>query len=93
MVIPVFNDDGSWSETFEFEIEENGDPVTYDKAVFVNSYYENFNFAPANPAPSNPDPIIIDTTEEANPNTGAPVLFAPAVIAAVAAVAIIRKRK
>ena len=49
--------------------------------------------APMNPAPAEVATVIIDTREEANPNTGAPVLFAPAVIAAVAAAAVIGKRK
>ena len=61
----------------------------------------SFNPAPPNnptrPAPvvpSEPDVIVIEIGEEdVNPNTGAPVFAVPAVIAAVAAAAVIGKRK
>lgn len=49
---------------------------------------------PAPVVPSEPDVIVIEIGEEdVNPNTGAPVLAVPAVIAAVAAAAVIGKRK
>ena len=92
-VMPVLDDNNGWTGKFEFTIEEDGDPVTYDEAVFVNSYYKIFKFAPANPAPSNPETVIVDTTEEANPNTGAPVFAVPAVIAVLCGAALLGKRK
>ena len=92
-VMPVLDDNNGWTGKFEFTIEEDGDPVTYDEAVFVNSYYKIFKFAPANPAPSNPETVIVDTTEEANPDTGAPVFAVPAVIAVLCGAALLGKRK
>ena len=91
--MPVLDDNNGWTGKFEFTIEEDGDPVTYDEAVFVNSYYKIFKFAPANPAPSNPETVIVDTTEEANPDTGAPVFAVPAVIAVLCGAALLGKRK
>ena len=87
-VMPVFDDNGGWTGEFEFTIVENGDPVTYDKATFVNSYKKSV-YAPSNPAPSRPS----EPVEEANPNTGAPVFAVPAVLAVMAGAAVIGKRK
>ncbi|MBR5310686.1 MAG: hypothetical protein IKU42_06145 [Oscillospiraceae bacterium] len=86
--MPIFDDNGDWTGEFEFTIEENGDPVTYDKATFVNSYKKSV-YAPANPAPK--EEIRIDTEE--NPNTGAPVFAIPAVLAVMAGAAVVGKRK
>lgn len=100
-VIPVFENNDFVG--FEFEIEENGDPVTYDEAVFVNSYYEKFNFAPMNPSKDILDDIIdiFDDDEpeepaesaEENPDTGAPVFALPAAIAVICGAALLGKRK
>ncbi len=100
-VIPVFENNDFVG--FEFEIEENGDPVTYDEAVFVNSYYEKFNFAPMNPSKDilddiidifdNDEPEETEEPEEANPNTGAPVFALPAAIAVICGAALLGKRK
>lgn len=100
-VNPVFDNNGFVG--FEFETEENGDPVTYDEAVFVNSYYEKFNFAPMNPSKDILDDIIdiFDDDEpeepaesaEENPDTGAPVFALPAAIAVICGAALLGKRK
>ena len=62
-----------------------------------------FPNAPMNPAPNRPtfdavnpprNSLIVDLTEEENPDTGAPVFLAgPAVTAVICAAAIIGKRK
>lgn len=107
-VMPVFDDSGDFTGEFTYTIEENGDPVTYDEAVFVNSYYEKFNFAPMNPSkdilddiidifdddePETPEVKEPEEVEEANPNTGAPVFAIPAVIAVLCGAALLGKRK
>ena len=90
-VEPVFEEDGFVG--FEFEIVENGDPVTYDEAIFVNSYYEKFNFPPRNPSKDIIDVLDDDEPEEANPDTGAPVFALPAAIAVICGAALLGKRK
>ena len=102
-VMPVYDDNLGWTDEFTYTIEENGDPVTYDEAVFVNSYYEKFNFAPMNPSKDILDDIIdifdddepeeTEEPEEANPNTGAPVFAVPAVMAVLCGAALLGKRK
>ena len=102
-VMPVFDDNGGFTGEFTYTIEENGDPVTYDEAVFVNSYYEKFNFAPMNPSKDilddiidifdNDEPEETEEPEEANPNTGAPVFALPAAIAVICGAALLGKRK
>lgn len=102
-VMPVFDDNGGFTGEFTYTIEENGDPVTYDEAVFVNSYYEKFNFAPMNPSKDILDDIIdiFDNDEpeepaesaEENPDTGAPVFALPAAIAVICGAALLGKRK
>ena len=37
--MPVFDPNGGWTGDFEYTIIENGDPVTYGEAFFVNKYY------------------------------------------------------
>ena len=106
--MPVFDDSGDFTGEFTYTIEENGDPVTYDEAVFVNSYYEKFNFAPMNPSkdilddiidifdndePETPEVKEPEEVEESNPNTGAPVFAVPAVIAVLCGAALLGKRK
>lgn len=86
--VPVFDANGGWTGTFEFETIENGDPVSYDEAVFVNSYYKKFV-----PAPPNPTPPAEETVEE-NPDTGAPAAnLAVAGIALIAAAATVMKKR
>ena len=64
----------------------------------------NFNPAPNNPAPEKDEDYINpgvteivpeddEEDEEANPNTGAPVVFAPFILAAAGAAVVIGKRK
>lgn len=91
-VMPIFDENGGWTGEFEFTIEENGDPVTYDEATFVNSY-KKLNFAPSNPKPAEPEANTKPAEPEANPNTGAPVFALPAVLAVMAGAAVIGKRK
>ena len=85
--MPVFDPNGGWTGDFEYTIIENGDPVTYGEAFFVNKYYKAFVPAPQNQRPP-------EKTEESNPNTGAPVLFyVPVIAAAMGAAAVLGKRK
>ena len=85
--MPGFDPNGGWTGDFEYTIIENGDPVTYDEAFFVNKYYKAFVPAPQNQRPP-------EKTEESNPNTGAPVLFyVPVIAAAMGAAAVLGKRK